>query len=282
MISGRTIAEALGERIPQPYPLTFPRTLDFIPLHSLQSQVDPEQEIYFYVGNVSIPISQSEGIFRRNKEHDLTIRQNPINRTQTTIKFGGTNNDTTITQKELWNIIQDEMGFDTIPELAIRVRGLRNHVPENLYEYPELQDAEYVYQLQVSRGNRTKSFRERFGLWQLTNPTRLIKNELIERGIWRRRYSKRIRSLLRTECITAGDGEKRKGWEELFKMPIAHLKGQKKYRFPPLSAQLNRELISNKWHHDMGIPSALTGKIDSLKMQSVVYLLAKRHKVIVI
>lgn len=282
MSDGRTFAEALGERIPQPYPLSFPRTFDFIPLHSIQSQVDPAQEVYFYAGNVSIPISKFESTYIRNKEHDITIKQSPVNRTNTAVKFGSTKSEGIVSQKELWNAVQDEMGFDTVPELAIRARGLRTKVPWEVQDHPDLEGSEYIYQLQMSRGNRTRSFRERFGLYQLSNPTLLIKNELIERGIWRRFYSRRIKSILRTESVLAGDGAKRKGWTELFKMPVSHIKGEKNYRFPPLSAQLNRALIEDKWHQDMGIPSSLTGQIDSLKMKSVVYILSKRHKVMVI
>lgn len=284
---GRTFAEALGVKLPEPYPLTFPRILDFIPIHSLNATIDPAQEIFVYAGNVSVPLSSQPKRVQQNKDHTITISQSPINRLHTAVKYGHSNNEQTTTQEELWEDVQDIMGLDTeaestIPELTIKLRGLRNEVPYEVSDHPDIEGMEYIYQIQGSRGNRTPSYRDRFGLTHIINPTYVIKNELIERGLWRKQYGGRLRSILRTETMLAGQGHKRIGWSELFKMPVAVVKGKKKHRFPPLAGSLNRALAMDKWHWDYGIPSALTGKINTWDVNAVVYMLSKRHAVSVI
>lgn len=284
----RSFAEALGIRIPQPYPLTFPRNLDFIPIHSLQAQIDPRQELFAFAGNVSIKMGEEKKRTMQDKDHLLTISQSPSNRLHTAVKYGHMRNDKTTTQEDLWEDVQDVMGIDTkassVPELSIRMRGLKNNIPSKFTDHPDLQGLDYICQIQGSRGNRTRSYKSRFGLHQLTNPSSLIRNELTERGLWSNTLGRRMKSILRTESIiaTAENKIERKGWEELFKMPMGVIEGLKRHKFPPLSSQLNTAIAQSKWHQDTGIPSALTGRIDSMKMQAVVYLLSKRRKIIVI
>ena len=283
----RTFARALGIKIPEPYPLEFPRILDFIPIHSLQAEIDPLQELFVYAGNVSIPMSEQPKRTQQNKDHNITITQSPQNRLHTAVKYGHINNEQTTTQEDLWEDVQDMMGIDiksesTVPELSIKMRGLRNEIPYEVSDHTDLEGMEYIYQIQGSRGNRTKSYRERFGLSHIINPTYMIRNELRERGIWKKTYNRRLRSILRTESMLAGGEHKKIGWSELFRMPVSIVQSDKKYRFPPLAGALNRSLSSKKWHWDYGVPTALTGKINSWDMNAVVYMLNKRHSVAVI
>ena len=286
--SSRTFARALGIKMPEPYPLEFPRVLDFIPVHSLQAEIDPAQELFVYAGNVSIPLSKNPKRTQQNKDHNISIIQSPSNRLHTAVKFGHVNNEQTITQVDLWEDVQDMMGIDTkeeestVPELSIRMRGLKNKVPYDISDHPDLSGIEYIYQIQSSRGNRTKSYRERFGLDMIVNPSYMIKNELIERGIWSNQYSSRLRSILRTEAMLGGGEHRRIGWSEIFTMPVAIVQGDKKYRFPPLAGALNRSITADKWHWDYGVPSALTGKINSWDINAVLYMLAKRRVAAVI
>ena len=286
---GRSFAEALGLNIPQPYPMEFPRILDFINIMSLQSQVDPMQEVFSFAGNVSVKMGKIDAKeVIQDKDHLITIRQSPSNRLHSAVKYGNMDNTTLTTQKELWEEVQEMVGLEpettTVPELSIRMRGMRSPVPKLLMDEPRLDGMDSIYQIQGSRGNYVKSYRERFGLYQLSNPTSMIRNELTERGLWTGQDARRLSSILRTESIIAGSDDtfERKGWEDLFQMPTSIVRSLRPHRFPPLAGQLNRELAAGKWHQDVGIPSKLTGRIDSLKMQAVVYLLAKRHKVVVI
>lgn len=283
----RTFARALGLKIPEPYPLNFPRILDFIPIHSLQATIDPLQELFVYAGSVSIPLSKSEKRVQQDKDHMITITQSPESTLKTAVKYGHVNNEQVTTQEDLWEEVQDMMGIDeksesTIPELSIKMRGIRNEVPYEVSDHTDLEGMDYIYQIQGSRGNRTRSYRERFGLSYIINPTNVIKNELIERGLWRKEFSGRIRSILRTESILAGGERKRIGWTELFKMPVSIIQSGSEHRFPPLAGALNRALSTDKWHWDYGIPSAITGKINSWDINAVVYMLSKRRSVAVI
>lgn len=284
----RTFARALGIKIPEPYPLNFPRILDFIPIHSLQATIDPLQELFVYAGNVSIPMGdKSEKRVQQNKDHTISISQSPVNRLHTAVKYGHINNEQVTTQEELWEDVQDMMGIDTeaestIPELSIKMRGIRNEIPYEVSDHTDLEGMDYIYQIQGARGNRTRSYRERFGLSHIINPTNVIKNELIERDLWKKEFSGRIRSILRTESILAGGERKRIGWTELFKMPVSIIQSGREHRFPPLAGALNRALSTDKWHWDYGIPSAITGKINSWDINAVVYMLSKRRSVAVI
>ncbi len=283
----RSFARALGIKIPEPYPLTFPRMLDFIPLHSIQVLTDPLQELFVYAGNVSIPLEKvTDKSITQNKDHTITITQDPSSNLKTAVKFGDPDGEIITTQEELWDEVQDMMGIDEeggliIPELSTRLRGLRNPVPYEVSDHVDLEGMEYLFQIQSSRGNRTRSYRERLGLDMLTNPGYIIRNELKERELWKADYGRYMKSILRTETILAGGDRGRIGWTELYKMPAVLIRAGKKFKFPPLASSLNRALSADKWSWDYGIP--MTGELPPVGApRAVVYSLVKRNVIVAI
>lgn len=112
---------------------------------------------------------------------------------------------------------------------------------------------------------------------QLSNPYRLIQADLLDRGIWRTEYSRRLRSVLKTKSILGIDGAL--GWTELFQFPLERAR---EFAFPPLSSQLNRQLILGKWWQDTCIPRRLLGRVDSQDVEAILYLLLRRKRIIAV
>lgn len=170
----------------------------------------------------------------------------------------------------------DYLGL-VIPEITIQNRLTIENIPKKLEDHEDLDGLNNVCQFQVGIGNYTRSLKRRFGLGGLSNPYRLIKNDLIERNLWVRKVSNHLRSVLRTDKVLGINGGQ-KGWTELFKTPYS----ERDYAFPPLSSQLSRALIERKWWTDMGIPRRFLGRTDGSIIEGVVYVLSKRGKVVAI
>lgn len=164
-----------------------------------------------------------------------------------------------------------------IPEIVILSRATREPIPKELEDHDKLSGLNSICQWQISRGNRTRELRRRFNITALSNPYRLIQADLRERGVWRREFSRRLRGVLKTESILGIDGAV--GWTELFQFPRERAE---EFRFPPLSSQLNRHLIRDKWWQDTGIPRRLLGRVDSQNVEAILYLLLRRHRIVAI
>jgi len=212
----------------------------------------------------------------KSRDHDIIFRQNAANRQKTDIVFDSRTPHNTITQQDFWNDIQDELGAE-FPEAVILERATREPIPRSLEDHEDLSGLNWICQRQVSRGNRTPELIRRFNIPQLSNPYRLIQSDLLTRNIWNREYSKRLRSVLKTESILGIDGAA--GWTEIFRFPTGRAN---EFAFPPLSSQLNRQLIQRKWWQDTGIPRRLLGQVDSQNVEAILYLLTRRHKIIAV
>lgn len=259
---------------PQPYPPFLPRNLDLMPLLSFQQDADSDLKLNKFFGSASVPLSIRKSDTIRTKDHDITLTTNAQNRNKTDVHYDGGSISNVITQRVLWNEIQDGLGA-LIPETNIGYRMTVENIPKSLEE--KLSEFEYICQYQVGVGNFTYSLRRRFGISNLSNPFRLIQADLRLRGLWQSRF-RYLRSILKTDTILCGNDET-KGWTEIFKVPK---KKDKKYKFPPLSLQLNKDLIDSKWWADLGIPHRLLGRADSMNVEAVVYILSKRKRLIAV
>ena len=257
------------------YPIQFPRNFDLAPLLSFQQEVDPNLELNRFLGSCSVPLSEGIRRERQTREHDIRLVTCARNRNKTDVQYDGGVISNTISQRTLWNDVQDELGTDILPETNIGFRAIVQKIPKMLEE--KLEGIELVCQQQYAVGNYASSLKRRFGMSNLNNPFRLIQADMRERGYWDSRYCY-LRSILKTEGIVAVGEKIQKGWTEIFEMPT-----RKKYKFPPLSIQLNRELIRNKWWCDLGIPFRLLGRTGSTEVEAVVYLLSNReHRLIAV
>ena len=260
----------------QLYPPSFPRNLDLIPLLSFQQGIDPNLELSYIAGSGSISLGRGSRDEFRSRDHDIVFRQNSENRQKTDIIFDGGSPINTLSQRQFWDEALDELGAE-IPEIVILSRATREPIPKELEDHDKLSGLNSICQWQISRGNRTRELRRRFNITALSNPYRLIQADLRERGVWRREFSRRLRGVLKTESILGIDGAV--GWTELFQFPRERAE---EFRFPPLSSQLNRHLIRDKWWQDTGIPRRLLGRVDSQNVEAILYLLLRRHRIVAI
>ena len=260
----------------QPYPLNYPRSFDLLPLLSFQQAVDPDLEFYLLSGYVSVPmegfkeVSSIKKKTLKFKEYNTTLTRGKIARDTTDVFSVSSSLSKPLgTQKDYWDFLLEKTGAE-IPECVIHSRGILIDTPKELRKETGYFDFSSFSRLSFLQTKVTSSKRtvNRFGLKGIVKrPYSLIKNECLSQKCWFPRFSKRLRSILKTQSILAIDGHK--GWTELF------AKTDKKYKFPPLSSKVNYSLTKNRWWQDMGIPIKLLGTIDSINIEAILYHLLK-------
>lgn len=254
-------------KISKPYPLVFPTTFDFVPLMSFQQVVDPDLPLRQFNGSVSVLLGGKRDTFpSRDKDHEIEYTVDTLNPQQTNVKFNG---NSTITQKTLWNQIQDDLGADSdFTELNTAMRITEMKAPNT----PSL-GVNSFYLVQNKTGNFTGELKRRFGLQGIRNPYYEIRNDLKENGLWRKQYRHKLRGVLKTTNMIGNDGNKLVPWQNILLVPKDH-------RFPPEMTSLNEELINGKWWGDSGVPVRLLGNANSFDVEAVIYMLKKRRVLI--
>jgi len=259
--------ERIINKVSKPYPYLFPTTFDLIPLMSFQTALDPDLKICRFVGSVSVSLGSGRDQFI-SKEHDIKyIQVSPTSR-QTIIEYDSGDLGNNLTQKALWSQVLDDLGADAISELNIGLRCPMLKAPDEL----DL-GVDQLLLVQSKTGNFTRSLRERFNLHGVRNPYLLIRNELVEKGLWKKHYSRKLRGVLKTKNLAGLDKNKLYGWESFLQVPEGH-------RFPPEANKLNMYLITDRWWQDNGIPVRMLGAINSSEVEAILYLLQKRRVVI--
>lgn len=151
-----------------------------------------------------------------------------------------------------------------IPDVAISRRGVRVDIPKEIEELEALQGKDLLFHQQTAVGNHIHKIRRTFGLWQLQNPYRIIKNELILNGVVQPndRCFRRMKSVLKTDWVIAPPT----GW-----------RGLKNEMLP-----IHRAMSKNRWWQDIGLPHALTGQINHTYLDATVYQLDRRKELVAI
>ena len=250
--------ERVINKISKPYPLVFPTTFDLLPLMSFQQVLDPDLSLHQFVGSVSISLGSKIDYFR-TKDHDIEIGINTSNPRETGIKFNGE----ALTQKALWNEVLDNLGADFV-ELNTTLRiPIVKATPKSQF------GLDSFWLVQKKRGNFTRSLRRRFGLYGINNAYLTMKNELKEKGMWKKNYQHKLRGVLKTTNAVGNDGKKLVPWENFLELPTNH-------RFPPAMNELNDSLVTGKWWADCGVPVRLLGATNSFDVEAVIYMLKTR------
>lgn len=187
----------------------------------------------------------------------------------TRIRYGTPSNTSLeLTQREVLEDIVASTGVELssllIPDVAIVRRGIGIEIPREIEDLECLQGCERLYHLQTARGNHIHKIRRTFGLYQLQNPYRLIKNDLILHRVVRSTDPRfrRMKSVLKTDWITAPPF----GWR--------HFKDD--------MLSIHRAMTRDRWWQDIGIPHPLTGQIDHRVIDAVVYILDRRRELVAI
>lgn len=248
------------------------RSIDVIPLMTLQYALDPALEIYYLKGHVSVPFPK----ISPKREPIVTELGGTI--TQGTTRRGGTDvvygrripTYFRLTQREILEDITanaprlryPEVDEELIPEIVLKRRGIREKIPQEFEDIEVFQGNEEVFYQQTSKGNRTPSLRKMFGL-PLCSPYDIAKNGLLLHGIVGPKdpVFKRLRGVLINNWIGVGtDRLHNKGWRAL----------------EDYGKQLQTKFVRDRWWQDLAIPHPFSDTIDSRTVKSRVYILEKR------
>lgn len=197
------------------------------------------------------------------------INTQPTNRQTTRIKYGTPSTiGLEFTQQEILEDIIKSTGIELssllIPDVAILRRGIKMEMPKDIENMPTLQGINELYHQQTARGNHIHKIRRMFGLWQLQNPFRLIKTDLVSNKVVGPTDPcfRRMKSVLKTDWVIAPPY----GWSYL-----------KDAMLP-----IHRTMAKKRWWQDIGIPHPLTGHVDHTIIDAVVYILDKRRELVAI
>lgn len=252
----------------KPYDADWPRLVDLITPLDIQQGIDPQAELNYYKGEVSVSMRQLTGELKPKVKTSLgiSIQQDHISRKKTIIEFG-TLNDTQIrvNQKELWTNVLENTVIDEAPTIIGKQRGIITPITSQLASLSVLDGCEQVYRMENAYGHFTNVIRRRTGL-PITNPCRMIRNDLVLNGYLK--YNdpifRRMRSIWRTEWMI---GAPRKGYSDLGIQGVS---------------DISSTLAKDKFHQDVAVPQEIKGTFDSTSVQEQVYRLLKRGEMIAI
>ena len=236
--------------------------VDFLPILSLQAELDSRQEIYYMKAHVSeiTSVKVDSGIY---SDLRIEISDIPSNAKKTEIKWGSKNpaDEERTTQKELWEEIRSII---QIPEACIKNRGVTQSIPKMVENFPVFEGADKIFSYHTAFGNRSRALRQRLGL-RLANPYYIIRGELINREIIHSTQNpvlKRIKSVLATSYLQTDTTQ---GYDPLF----------------PHALYIQRGLRGNKFWKDTAIPNSIQGRVDSSKLEAILYRLDTRKESII-
>lgn len=256
-------------------PPTYPRVLDLLPVLSLQQDLDGGLEMNRFVGQASIGVKGNRDEIPTGDPR-FRITSNRMDRTRKDIVWDSGNLRDTITQRELWKDTVQRLAIEK-PEVTIRGRVTKQPVPEALSTSKEFDGMDSIHTEQVGLGNYYRMMRDRFGLAGLSNPYRLIQDDLKGHDVWNDVLSPHIRSVLKSVKILAAGGGHTRGYSDLFRPRV-----DKKFIFPPMAGMLNHALADPKWWSDVAIPRRMLGHIDGTSVEAVLYILANRDRIVAI
>lgn len=261
----------------QEFPLSWPRTLDFLPVLSLQRKVAGNLDLYYFYGTVSTPkpkgiLERIGGPGRREIETDLGIkaRISEVDRKRIDFKFREEQDDPTsyeprnlniATQREILDNIISVFGIEA-PEVAFKARGAFEGIPTGLQE--SLQGVERLFHYQIARFTPHRLLRKLLGIPSLQSPLTLMRPELLMRKVVTRINDpvfRRFRSTNVTDHILFHDGQK--------------------YGQPntvEIAGAVQQELSKDKWWQDLGLPEKVSVQIPGEVMRPRFFRLQKMQR----
>lgn len=261
----------------QEFPPSWFRTLDFLPVLSLQRKVAGNQELYYFYGTVSTPkprgiLERIGGPGRREIETDLGIkaRISEVNRKRIDFKFKEEQDDPTsyepknlniATQREILDDIISVFGIEA-PEVVFKARGAFEELPTGLQE--SLQGVERLFHYQIARFTPRRLLRKLLGIRSLQSPLTLMRPKLLARRVVTRVNDpvfRRFKSTNVTDHILFHDGQK--------------------YGRPntaEIAGAVQQELCSGRWWQDLGLPEKVSVQIPGEVMRPRFFRLQKMQQ----
>lgn len=249
----------------KPFPPFWPRNIDLITPLSLQSALDPDLNLFYCVGHVSVPLEKVSPQRKPIKtELGGKIERDSVHRGMTKVTYGvPRRTEVELPQDE---ILEDIISYTVpreVPEVVLGRRGIREEVPKEFEDIDVFQGSDEVFCMQTARGNRTRSLRRMLQL-PLSNPYYIAKEALILHGYIKPNDPRlrRMRSILVTNWIAT----ETKGYEVI----------------GGYGAPLQKRLVRDKWWQDTAIPHPISSRIDSRTVKAQVYILDKLDELVAI
>ncbi|WXG46488.1 MAG: hypothetical protein WED05_07505 [Candidatus Atabeyarchaeum deiterrae] len=194
----------------KPYPDSWIRRMDFLPLLRKQCDVGEKKTELFWCG---AEVSQVNT--RRISEKRTTfgeIVKHPYDVDKYCYQMGNPEPDDVapVTQKE---ILEDILGVSgEVPDVVIKTRGVTEPIKGSLASLKELDGSAQIFYRQNAYSNMVHRKRQMSGIPDIVNPYRIIKGQLLSHGFtMSERELLKIRSTLSTEWIIT----EKKGWSEI-------------------------------------------------------------------
>jgi hypothetical protein len=250
------------------FPIEWARNVDLLTPLSLQTPLNGKQEVFYLKGRASEQISRLDVLGKEPVEkegvkiypYDTTSRSYPI-------EFGTPNPEASEDRrsiKEIWDILD---GF-AIPDCVVQERACIHQPPKKVPDTIEdvLQGVDELYQLEQSFGAR----RRLAGL-PCATPTRLLKAELVERGIVKPNHPafKRTRGVLVTAFVLPATKVGK----------VINLKGWGSFRSNENCHALQKVLRAPKFWQDTALPVRIIADRNG-KLKGVVWRLETRDKLL--
>jgi hypothetical protein len=264
----------VGVYVPKPYPLDWPRRLDFATPLGLQVSRycnAAKLEVYHIVCETSV-----KSAFQRPSGDIKTefgvLKKHPVDRDKlvyikdTAFDPGDKGSRVLITQEEVLEDVAKYYSIEYVgefPDIIIKERGVVEKILKELEDNPKLQGSEEIYYYQKSSGNFTKSLRRKLGIRVLSDPYYFVRSELWGLGVIPMGQShpilKKIRSVLRTVTLWTDAV----GWGSLDKDTLTTMESS---------------LMAKHYSHDLGMPLRVTGRADGTLMEAQIYRLLRRSE----
>jgi len=256
------------KKVCEPFPLSWCRNVDFLPILSAQSKLNKKQKIYYFEGTVSM--GSTKALDHIRTELGVTISPSATDRNAFDIIYGDIipNLDSICDPLEIWNSTLQEL--PETPEIVIHSKGIVHDIPKNILNESAIDGAEYLYHKQSSVGNQYNSLRRKINL-PIVNPYIIAKAGLLENENFKFRDPcfKRIRSVLKTEWIKPSND---KGWYELQHILFKLERG--------LRGKIEGRKSGNNWWEDTAQPMYFGGHINHTDLNVRVCMLDDRHRLI--
>lgn len=259
----KKFAIPIRDRIPN-----FPLNVDFMPVMSLQSELDKKQELYKLKAHVTVV--DTKRIESKEKTYgDLKARIIPLRGNHIKVSYGSIDpfDSIRMTKKEIWNDIQNHLA---VPEAVISSCGTVHNVPDKLQNEVALESSNKIFVSHISQGNRygrmTRQLRVKGKqTYKIANPYQIIRHDLLSRGIISsisESVLKRIKGFTSTEYILP---DNKRGYDQL----------------SSIAMPLQRELRKGKFFKDTAMPLKFSGAMDSTSARMILYQLDDRRDKII-
>lgn len=249
------------------FPETYPRMVDFIPLHSIQTALSRQrrepQNLFSFEGIVSVSLAKAKKIIdKKDKKTNLEVMTTLGQRPHTRIRYPMTGKlDIETPLKSETEIIEDTEDLTGMPELTpdivIKRRGLSRRLPRSLED--EIQGVDSLCRLESSRYYQPKPMEKLLG-FRFFKPFKTMRTEVATQ-LSQILDMRRCRSILETKWIV-GDGV---GFEIL----------------EPKLQSLQKTLTKNKFNQDVALYHEIANQfLDGILVSGRVYNLFKRDELI--